>query len=204
MHLASASSNESAGESSDVLDAILALQILIAWAGESLSEPPRLGWWRTDLVEAEGGGDLFLRLLPKTHVWAGLEAVRKVAIAADQRARLSMANPDTIRTLFFWGFVVDEKLNERLAIHKRAGSKPLDILPIPLDLNALFSKADLEIALKLPNQTVNFQVLPGGREIAGLVPDSLELQAKKLGAALLPLAEKYPMPFFRLDNGKGK
>ena len=47
------------------LDAILALQLTVAWAGEGLSDPKRLDWWRTDLVDALGGGDLFARLLPK-------------------------------------------------------------------------------------------------------------------------------------------
>lgn len=29
-------------------------------------EPKRLNWWRTDLVDEEGGGKFFGRLLPKT------------------------------------------------------------------------------------------------------------------------------------------
>ena len=38
------------------LDEILALQLTVAWAGEAAGEPPRLGWWKTDLVDKEGGG----------------------------------------------------------------------------------------------------------------------------------------------------
>ncbi len=88
----------------DALDTILALQLTVAWAGEGLSDPKRLDWWRTDLVDELGGGDLFARLLPKPHRWASLEAVRKVAIQVDRETRLGMAKPDQVRTLFFWGF----------------------------------------------------------------------------------------------------
>ena len=65
-----------------VLDEILALQITVAWAGEGTCAPPRLGWWRTDLVDPAGGGDLLARLLPNTHAWAVFEAVRCAAIRA--------------------------------------------------------------------------------------------------------------------------
>ena len=37
------------------LDAILALQLTVAWAGEGLADPKRLEWWRTDLVDELGG-----------------------------------------------------------------------------------------------------------------------------------------------------
>jgi hypothetical protein len=46
------------------LDELLALQLTVAWAGEAAGEPTRLGWWKTDLVDAQGGGDLFARLTP--------------------------------------------------------------------------------------------------------------------------------------------
>ena len=35
----------------ETLDQILALQVTIAWAGEGLCDPNRLGWWNTDLVD---------------------------------------------------------------------------------------------------------------------------------------------------------
>jgi len=48
--------------SQNLLDTILALQMTVAWAGEGLCDPKRLNWWRTDLVDELGGGDLFQRL----------------------------------------------------------------------------------------------------------------------------------------------
>ncbi len=48
----------------------------VAWAGEAQSQPRRLGWWRTDLVDQDGGAGLLHDLLPQTWRWASLEAVR--------------------------------------------------------------------------------------------------------------------------------
>ena len=62
-----------------VLDKILASQIVVAWAGESGEEEPRLGWWKTDLKSEFGGEDLFRRLLPNTSEWAVLQAIREAA-----------------------------------------------------------------------------------------------------------------------------
>jgi len=95
-------------------DHILALQFLVGWAGEGHCEPSRLGWWRTDAVDEMGGGDFFRRLAPRTHAWASLEAARRAAMLADRKARRLMADPDGVRTLFFWGFDLDEQLTERI------------------------------------------------------------------------------------------
>lgn len=182
------------------LDAILALQMSVAWAGEGLCEPKRLNWWRTDLIDPAGGGYLFQELFPKTHEWASLEAVRRVAIAQDKQMRQGMAQPDLVCTLFFWGFAVDEQLDDRLLEHKRNGKPPAKALPLSLDLGSQFTKAGFEEAIRIPNQSVDFQVVPGGREVKGQIPDSLELTARNLTAALLPLTDKYSLPFYRLEK----
>ena len=184
----------------EALNTLLAMQLTVAWAGEGLSDPKRLDWWRTDLVDAEGGGDLLARLLPKTHRWASLEAVRKAALQVDKEARRGLAQPDHVRTLFFWGFAIDEQLSEQLALHKRSGKAPLDVLPFPLSLEETFVRADLEEALRLPGRDVPYKVVPGGRELTGTVPDAPELCARYFAAALLPLADSYPTPFLRVEN----
>ena len=84
-------------------DAILATQVTVAWAGEGRCKPRRLGWWDTDLVDEAGGGDFLARLLPQTHRWAALEAVREAARRTDAKARAKMADPDKMRTIFFLG-----------------------------------------------------------------------------------------------------
>lgn len=172
----------------------------VAWAGEGLCDPKRLDWWRTDLVDELGGGDLFQRLFPKTHQWASLEAVRKVAIQQDRQARLDMAKPDQVRTLFFWGFAIDERLAERLTFHKRNGKQPMDVLPFPVELYGTFSRAGFEEAIFIPGQKIDFKVVPGGREIAGEMPEKLDLCAQKLTTGLLPLTNSYPMPFYRMRD----
>lgn len=182
------------------LDTILTLQLLVAWAGEGLSDPKRLDWWRTDLVDELGGGDLFARLFPKTHRWASLEAVRKAAIQVDRERRLGMAKPDQVRTLFFWGFAIDEKLAERLAFHKRTSKTPRDVLPFPLDLEETFSRSNLEEVLRIPEHDVPHRVVPGGRELTGALPNAPERRATHLAAALLPLSDNYPAPFIRVED----
>lgn len=180
------------------LDSILALQLTIAWAGEAMAEPPRMSWWETDLFDEAGGGDLFARLFARTRRWASLEAIRKAAISADTRARLSMAEPDEVRTLFFWGFDIDEALRDRLSFHKHSGADPVKALPIPVDLDAEFRREDLEEALRLPGREVRFKVVPGGRELSDSLPEPPKLKAKYLSSAFLPLADHYPAPFFRI------
>jgi hypothetical protein len=188
--------------SASTLDVILALQMTIAWAGEGLSEPKRLDWWRTDVVDAAGGGDLFKRLFPKTHQWAALEAVRSAAIQTDQRERAKLAKPDALRTLFFWGANVDEQLIDRLAEHKRnaASQMPSEVLPLSLELGSSFDRAAFEAAVKISDGKVETKIVPGGRLLVEDGGEDLDIKAKKLVAALLPLADNYPMPMYRIGE----
>ncbi len=183
-----------------VLDSILALQLTIAWAGEGACEPPRLGWWATDLVDEAGGGDLLRRLLPRTHAWAGLEAAREAARRTDEKARRAQASPDDLRTLFFFGFEVDERLAERLGDLKRAGRPPSEALPLPVALDAAFSPDGVATALAVPGAKPRVQIVPGGRQLLGARPAAPDLMARDLAAALLPLGTQYPLPFYRLDR----
>ena len=187
--------------STSTLDTVLALQITVAWAGEGLCEPKRLDWWRTDLVDEAGGGDLFRRLLPKTHQWASLEAVRAAAVQVDRREREKLAKPDALRTLFFWGVLLDEQLNDRLADHKRNASlKPSELLPLPLKFGASFDRSAFEAALSPSNGKINSTVVPGGRLLTDEGTERLEMKAKKLAAALFPLVDSYPMPMYRVSG----
>jgi hypothetical protein len=178
------------------LDTILALQLVVAWAGEGRSQPKRLGWWDTDLVDEEGGGDLLVRLLPQTHAWASLESVREAARQVDAKARGKMADPDKMRTLFFLGFELDEQLGDRLASLKREGQAPAHSLSLPLSLTAEFAKEKLITVLQ--GGDANFIVVPGGRQMKGAKPEAPEEVVRRLAAALVPLVEQYPLPFYKL------
>jgi hypothetical protein len=177
------------------LDLILAAQVTVAWAGEGRCRPKRLAWWDTDLIDEAGGGDFLKRLLPQTHAWAALEAVREAARRADAKARAKMADPDKMRTIYFLGFEVDEQVGDRLAALKRSGRKPDAALSLPLALTADFSKEALIKALQ--GGDAPFNKVPNGRQLKGPLPSAPDVLVKHLCAALVPLAEQYPLPFFK-------
>ncbi|MBN2192582.1 MAG: BREX-6 system BrxE protein [Polyangiaceae bacterium] len=188
------------GPSNDALDRILALQFLVAWAGEGRSEPKRLGWWDTDLVDEAGGGDLLARLAPRTHLWASLELVRKAARRVDERARGKHGDPDKLRTLYFLGFDLDDRLNDRLAELKRQGRPPEAVLPLPFKLGADFDQ-DRLVELLSKAGSVSFEkVPPVGRRLEGSPPSSPEEMVNALAAALTPLGDEYPLPFFKAGS----
>jgi hypothetical protein len=186
------------GPSPSDLDDILAIQLAVAWAGEGLCEPPRLGWWRTDLVDPEGGGDLLKRLLPRTSEWASLSAVREVARRADERARQALAQPDHVLSLFHLGFQVDELLDERLAEHRGSGRRPADVLPLPCPVDRAFERERFASVLRSLDSQATYEATAAGREVKGAAPLAPGLLAKRLAAALVPLAAQYPLPFVRV------
>ena len=183
-----------------VLDDILTWQLLIAWAGEGTEELQRLGWWRTDLTDREGGGDFFGRLLPKTGEWAAFEAVREAAIRQDAQTRQPLAQPDLMNTLFFWGFEIDDRLADRLAEHKRSEQSLTQRLDFPLALEKDFDRSAFETVLAIPGQTVDYKVVPDGRELQANDLPAIELRSRYLANALLPLSDRYPLPFYRLER----
>ncbi|MBT9554538.1 MAG: BREX-6 system BrxE protein [Myxococcales bacterium] len=181
---------------SSALDRVLTLQLGVAWAGEALCEPVRLGWWKTDLIDEAGGGDLLSRLLPRTFAWAGLEAVREAARLVDSRLRRSLADPDRVISLFHFGFELDELLKHRLEALKRSESPPPLALP---DLSLLSSPFDRSVfaAWLTASGTEDARVVPGGRELHGPPPSAVDRAASRLAAALVPFPSAYPLPFFR-------
>ena len=154
------------------LDEILALQFLVAWAGEGRCKPRRLGWWDTDLVDPDGGGDLLARLAPRTHAWATLEAVREAARQTDTKARERHGEPDRLRTIFFLGFEVDEKVGDRLATHKRASTPPTEALPLPFALGGHWSQEKALAAFAAGGISAFSPVPPVGRQLRGAPPAS--------------------------------
>jgi hypothetical protein len=178
------------------LDAILALQFSVAWAGEGAGNPPRLGWWKTDLVDREGGGDLFSRLVPKTAAWASLGLVRQAASRVDGELRARHARGDRIWTLFHFGFAVDEQLSDRLAYHRQHGHVPSEVLGEYFWVRPAFSQAEFESQLaKLGDPRV--EIVPGGRKISARAASPIE-GATLLAAALRPLSPSYPLPFLEM------
>jgi len=177
------------------LDAVLAAQLIVAWAGEGRCEPKRLGWWETDVIDPAGGGDFMARLLPRTHAWASLEAAREAARRGDAKARTRMGDPDKLRTLFFLGFAVDEALGDRFSMLKRDGRSPVEVLPIGLVQQKCSKDA---VVSALERTAVSFTVVPGGRQIKGPMPGDVGEVVRRLSAGLVPLADTYPLPFYKV------
>ncbi|PZO41939.1 MAG: BREX-6 system BrxE protein [Pseudanabaena frigida] len=176
------------------LDLILDWQMAIAWSGEGICQPTRLGWWRTDLIDEDGGADLLSRLFPRTKFYAGWEAVRDAAIAVDRRARQRMAAPDEIRTLFFCGFDIDEQLNDRLAERKRLNKK----LTLPIDWGNGFDCEALAKQICDRCGSSEYRTVFGGREVINTGTTARNFSA--LVAALTPWDKEYPMPFYRVED----
>lgn len=182
----------------DTLDGILAIQCTVAWAGETVTSAPRLGWWDCDLVDAEAGGDLFARLLPRTARWAALEAARDVARRTDAAARAGASTPDRLLSLYHFGFHVDERLSEQLALHKRSGRTPEEIFGDRLGVRSSFSTAELEAYLRRTRHAPDASATPVGRKLAIAATTDPMVLAESFARVLLPLVARYPLPYVQL------
>jgi hypothetical protein len=182
-----------------VLDAVLASQVIVAWAGEGSGDVPRLGWWNSGLTDRDGGGDFFERLAPAMSRWAMLDAVRRAATIVDQRIRRAhMATHDQVRTIYHLGYVVDEALNERLRVLKQAGGEPSAVLNFQFDLDEEFDQRAFDRFIESLGDVPRPKIVPIGRELPGQPPQGLELMMRHLIGALRPLPGEYPMPFYRV------
>lgn len=182
-----------------VLDQILTLQLLVAWAGEGNTDPPRLGWWRTSLVDEFGGEDLFRRLTPRTWRWAVLEATRAAARTVDAEMRSHAADGDQLVSLFHLGFVVDEQLDDRLAELKRSTADPAEVLP---QLGAMAKPWDAAGFLQELSALAEVSIAASslGRRLKGEMPSDPAAAARMLAAALAPVGDRYPAPYFKAEG----
>jgi hypothetical protein len=176
------------------IDFALGVQLVVAWAGEA-GEERRLGWWRSDLVSEFGGEDLFRRLLPSTWQWAVLQGARETARRRDKEMRVQGHDPDRIVSLFFFGFELDEQIEERLQELKRSGQTPREALPSLVMLEQGWDQARFYewVAGLGPAATT---ATPVGRQLKGTMPSGFEQQVRQLVAGLAPAAESYPLPYF--------
>ncbi|MGH7297191.1 MAG: BREX-6 system BrxE protein, partial [Polyangiaceae bacterium] len=173
----------------------------VAWAGETGGEPKRLGWWRTDLVDPQGGGDLFMRLVPRTAPWAGLALVRAAARRVDEVAREKVARGDLLWTPFHFGFETDEQLDDRLAYHRSHEHHPSEALGARYLVGQPWSPASFRALLSsLAAPTVT--ITPSGRKVSARAASAGDA-APLLFAALAhgadgaepALPATYPLPY---------
>lgn len=180
------------------LDAALAIQLWVAWAGEARSVPPRLGWWQTDLIDTDGGGDLLGRLLPRTAAWAALEAAREAARLVDAQARRATKRSALV-TLFALGDAAEAQLDARLLTHKRSGRQPADALAFPSPIGASWPGAVAFSRAVASHGIAPYDALPAGRLLRGPMPSSLAERARSLASALVPLEARYVLAFYDVD-----
>jgi len=178
------------------LDDILALQLSVAWAGEAAGEPRRLGWWQTDLIDPEGGGDLFTRLVPRTAAWAGFALAREAARRVEAVALARIARRDRLWTLFHFGFSIDEQLHDRRAYHRRHRDVPAEAFRGRLRAGGAWDAAAFGEHLAAGGSP-KVEVTPSGRQVKAKVTSVAEA-APLLAAALLPLEKQYPLPFVEI------
>ena len=169
------------------------MQLSVAWAGEAAGEPRRLGWWQTDLIDPEGGGDLFRRLVPRTAAWAGLELARKAARRVEFLALSRVAKRDELWTLFHFGFFIDEQLHDRLAYHRRHRHAPADVFGRGLVAAGAWDPKGFASYLEGGGKP-KVEVTPSGRQVKAK-PASAAEAAPLLAAALLPFDKEYPLPY---------
>jgi hypothetical protein len=181
-----------------VLDEILSLQLLVAWAGEGETDPARLGWWRTSLVDELGGEDLLARLAPRTWKWAVLEAARVAARITDAEARSHAADGDQLISLFHFGFELDEQLDDRLAELKRSEHAPTDALPRLATIRQPWSADTLLASLRDLGAAATTRSSIG-RRLKGSMPESRVEAARQLAAAMAPPSDRYPAPYWKVD-----
>jgi len=187
-----------AAAANEDLDAILAVQLTVAWAGETVGGEERLGWWRTELTDPEGGGDFLARLLPRTHAWAAFGAAREAARRVDEAGRRRCGTPDAMWSLFHFGFAWDERLDARLSELRQTGTPPREAIGAAFAVGEPFDRAAFTSWLESLGK-VTTEVVPDGRKLRGQ-PTSPADAGRKLAAALLPLKQSYPLPFFSMSG----
>lgn len=181
-------------ESDRVLDHILCAQFAVAWAGES-GEEARLGWWRTDLVSEFGGEDLFERLLPNTWQWATLQGAREAA--RRRESSLASQEPGELVSLFHLGFVLDQRLEERLQKLKHSGQKPTEVLPgLAEVVRPEWVRDDFAQWID-SHPNVEVETCTVGRCLGTHLPADEGEAVEQLIGALSPVGEDYPFPYFR-------
>lgn len=178
------------------IDLLLTAQLIVAWAGERGQDERRLGWWRTDLLSADGGRDLLGSLLPRTGEWAVLQAVREAARRVDEAARQEAHDSDALVSLFALGFQIEERTDERLQEFKRRGKSPKEALPAAMKL--IDGKWDRQAFVDWceGHGAGNYTKTTSGRRIKGDVPSSFNSIIAGLISALLPVSDEYPLPHY--------
>ena len=72
------------------------------------------------------------------------------------------------------------------------------MLPLAVPLTADFSTEKLVSSIQ--TSPVAFTKVPNGRQVKGPRPEASDVLVKRLAAALVPIVEQYPLPFYALET----
>ena len=182
-----------------LLDAVLATQLTIAWAGEARCSPRRLGWWDTDLIDEAGGGDFF-GPTPPADARVGLTRSCPIRRAARRReGPREDGEPRQDADAFLsrlrarraaWGSASPPTSAREAPRRKRSRSPSRSRRNSPRrNSSRRFQGGD-----------VAFTAVPNGRQLKGKLPDAPDAIVQRLSAALVPFADQYPLPFYKLEG----
>ena len=173
-----------------LLDRIIDLQLLVAWAGET----GRLSWWRADATDPAGGGDFFRRWLPTTGAMASLDAARQAARAVDEQARraaVQSEDQDAFLTLFHLGSAVDRQVEDRFRARRSQGE-----LQPPM---GEFDRVNLARDLARLGSRPIMETTPSGRRLSRPTSSVSRPAVEALVLGLLDADDfppAYPMPHY--------
>ena len=176
-------------------DKIILLQLVVARLGESI----RMNWWNVDATDADGGGSLFGRLLNKTGVLAGAEAILQAAELTEQNIVRDSKLHNPTCTLFMLPYDLKNKLHERWMQFKRHPDTIPDIIihVINPDMVINISEFQKGIESNSPSE-IKYENTPLGREISGKIPQKdLDIIYSLIGAMMPFEKNKYKMSYYR-------
>lgn len=173
------------------LDDILALQILVAKAGET----ERLNWWRIDATDEAGGGDFFQRLVGSLSPMASTEAALKGAAAKELEIMQNASIDHEMVSLFHLPGELQIQVQERWGFYKKHPEQLPEALQQLIAHDWTFESSAFEATLAGIDKP-SYERSPLGRKVRGSQPtDPIDL-VKNLAAVLLPLDTTYPLPYY--------
>lgn len=99
-------------------------------------------------------------------------------------------------TLFRFGFVVDEQLEDRLAQHRAAGTEPAQVLGEHYVVEKPWDASEFARRLESLGRP-SVEIVPGGRKLRTRTSSPVEA-ARLLAAALAPLGAEYSLPYLEV------
>lgn len=176
-----------------ILDAILALQLQIARTGES----EQMNWWDMDATDIDGGGDFFQRLMGDLGALAGAEAALAGAKAKELRLLAERNASEQNETLFNPELDLALQLEQRWKYFKAHPEAVPEQLKSLIDPKQSYDISALE-SLVADFDRPSYERSAVGRKLRGQREENPLQRMQALAAVLFPLEsdrQQYPLPY---------